>query len=366
MSFEDGWAAIHLETPPRVPRTEYSAEGHWELIRAVTGFDVTPESPSDQRQAASIAFQKAWNMDFFWCTLVAGQVFGSLKTDMGHAEYAAGGVDRRDTISCPFREPEDVLSFDPAAAYGLRDPSDWTAREPFGTAGYETVVKAFEKHYSENCRVRPFGVNMTGVYVTLMSGLIEIFGWDMMLLAAGTDPKAFGELMNRYAAWVRRYFDALADSDVPVVMIHDDMVWTSGAFLHPDWYRTYLFPNLKKLLTPLREAGKVIAFTCDGNYTEFIDDVADAGVSGFVMEPTTDMAYIAEKYGKTHFFIGNADTRILLMGTKAQIRAEVERCMAVGKHCPGFFMAVGNHIPANTPVENCLYYNEVYEELARR
>jgi uroporphyrinogen-III decarboxylase len=66
--------------------------------------------------------------------------------------------------------------------------------------------------------------------------------------------------------------------------------------------------------------------------------------------------YIAQKYGKTHVFIGNADTRILLSGPKEKIRAEVERCMAIGKHCPGFFMNVGNHIPANTPVENALYY----------
>ena len=29
-------------------------------------------------------------------------------------------------------------------------------------------------------------------------------------------------------------------------------------------------------------------------------------------------------------------------------------------------MAVGNHIPANTPVENSIYYSEVYEELSRR
>ena len=86
----------------------------------------------------------------------------------------------------------------------------------------------------------------------------------------------------------------------------------------------------------------------------------------FVLEPTTDITYIAEKYGKTHAFVGNADTRILLSGTKADIRAEVERCMSIGKDCPGFFMAVGNHIPANTPVENALYYNEVYEELSRR
>ncbi len=366
MSFQDGWAAIHLEMPPRVPRTEYSAEGHWELIRAVTGIEVNSQSDPDTRFKASVAFQKAWNYDFFWMTLLVGQVFGPLHTDMGHAEYAADGVDRRNTISCPFKDPEEVLAFDPAAAYGMHDPMGSDFSKSFGTASHETVVNAFEKHYRQNCEDRPFGVNMTGTYITLMSGMIEIFGWDMLLMAAGTDLKAFGELMNRYANWVQRYFNALADSDVPVVMIHDDMVWTSGPFLRPDWYREYLFPNLKKLLTPLREAGKVIAFTCDGNYTAFIDDIADAGVSGFVMEPSTDMAYIAEKYGKTHFFIGNADTRILLSGTKAQIRAEVERCMAIGKHCPGFFMAVGNHIPANTPVDNCLYYNEVYEELGRR
>ena len=84
------------------------------------------------------------------------------------------------------------------------------------------------------------------------------------------------------------------------------------------------------------------------------------------MEPTTDMRYIAEKYGKTHAFVGNADTRILLSGTKADIYNEVKRCMDIGKNCPGFFMAVGNHIPPNTPVENALYYNEVYEELSKR
>ena len=81
----------------------------------------------------------------------------------------------------------------------------------------------------------------------------------------------------------------------------------------------------------------------------------------------TDMEYIAEKiWGKTHCFIGNADTRILLNGSKDDIFREVKRCVDIGKKCPGFFMAVGNHIPANTPVENALYYNEVFEQLRSR
>ncbi|NCB36093.1 MAG: hypothetical protein EOM58_08615, partial [Clostridia bacterium] len=56
----------------------------------------------------------------------------------------------------------------------------------------------FEEHYRENVRALPGEVNMTGVYVTLISGLIEIFGWSMLLEACATDQAAFGELANRY------------------------------------------------------------------------------------------------------------------------------------------------------------------------
>jgi hypothetical protein len=352
MSFEDGWAALQLEMPKRIPHTEYSIESHWDLIKVVTGRDVGVSSLPQAQQAASIAFQKAWNFDFFWNTLIGGEAVEPWRTDMGHAEYAAGGVDRRDTVHCPFKEVEEVLAFDPWEKLGPRNRTELT--------------RAFEANYAQRCVLRPFGVNMTGIYITLVSGLIELFGWEMLLTAAGTDPKRFGALTDRYAAWIGQYFEALAEADVPVVMIHDDMVWTSGPIMRLGWYREHVFPNFKKLIAPLVESGKRVIFTSDGNYSKFIDDVAACGVHGFVLEPDTDLTYLVERYGQTHVIIGNADTRILLGGTRAQIRAEVERCIRLGKHCPGYFLAVGNHIPANTPVENCLYYNEVYQELSKR
>ena len=343
---------MHLEMPDRVPRTEYSAEMHWDLIEAVTGIDVGVDSPRETRDAAARAFIKAWNYDMIWSVMVGASFLGDRRTSMGHAVYAAGGVDWDDRITCPFETPEQVLAFDP-----------WEALPPCDRA---KIASDYERHYKANCEANPDCVSMTGIYITLVSGLIDLFGWDLLLTAAGMDPEAFGEVTNRYSSWIQQYFDALADADVPVVMIHDDIVWTAGAIFRPEWYRRYVFPNYKRQFAPLIESGKVVLYTSDGTYTEFIDDVAESGVSGFVMEPTTDMAYVAERYGKTHVFVGNADTRVLLSGTKEQIRAEVERCMAIGKHCPGFFMAVGNHIPPNTPVENALYYNEVYEELSRR
>ncbi len=352
MSFEDGWAAINLEMPSRVPRTEYSLEYHFELIETVTGIRINNDSPIEEKLNAYNALYKAWNFDFFWSTLIGNGEFGDKRTNMGHAEYAVEGADYDDDLFSAFSGPEDVLNFDPWELYGERDKAELTRR--------------FEDHYKANVQFHATGVNMTGVYVTCVSGFIAIFGWDLLLTAAGLDPKGFGAALNRYGDWMMQYYEALADADVPVVMVHDDMVWTSGAIFRPEFYREFVFPNYKRYFAPLKESGKRIMYTSDGNFTEFIDDVVNAGADGFVFEPTTSFEYIVEHYGQTHVIVGNADTRILLRGPKEDIRAEVERCMNLGKSCPGFFMAVGNHIPANTPLENVLYYNEVYEELSRR
>ncbi len=350
MSYAGGWSALHLEMPDKVPRTEYSADGHWALIEKVTGIPVSAHSDPSLQQQASAAFRRAWDYAYVWNILTHNQIFGGKYTQMGHAVYAAEGVDYSAEIHTLFDDPEDALDLDFDAFYGV--PS------------HDTLVKEYNAHYRAG--ISPDYVNMTGIYVTLVSGLLEILGWNMFLEAAGTDRARFGNLARRYAAWIGRYFRALADCEAPVVMVHDDIVWTSGAFLHPDFYRTYIFPSYQELFRPLRESGKVILYTSDGNYTEFIDDIAACGVSGFVLEPCTDMAYIAEKYGKTHSFTGNFDTRVLLSGGKEEIDAEMRRCMDIGKPYPGFILAVGNHIPANTPVENALYYNELYEKYARR
>jgi hypothetical protein len=352
MSYQDGWDALNMRMPPRVPRTEYSLEFHWDLIRKVTGIDVAPQSDDGTKRKASAALVKAYNYDFIWSVLIHNQIFNDKRTNMGHAEYQAGGTDYRKIGKALYDDPDKALAMDPWELYG---PSD-----------EKKLIADFNDHFRKNKEANPDAVNMTGIYVTCISGLIEIFGWDMLLTAAGTDPDAFGALTDRYASWIQQYFDALAKSEAPVVMIHDDIVWTQGAFIHPDWYKRYVFPNYLKYFAPLKEAGKIIMYTSDGNFTQFIDDIVATGVNALVMEPTTDMAYVAEKYGKKLGFVGNADTRILLSGSKEDIRAEVKRCMGIGKNCPGFFMAVGNHIPPNTPVDHVLWYEEAYEEMAKR
>ena len=164
--------------------------------------------------------------------------------------------------------------------------------------------------------------------------------------------------LANYQAWAR--------TSAPVFIAHDDIVWTSGPVFRPEWYRQYVFPRYKKLWQIFKDSGKKVLFCSDGSFTEFIDDVADAGADGFIFEPMTDLAGTVEKYGRTKVIIGNVDTRALTFGTRDQIKSEVERCMSLGKPCPGFFIAVGNHIPHNVPIDNALYYFELVDKLGRR
>ena len=61
--------------------------------------------------------------------------------------------------------------------------------------------------------------------------------------------------------------------------------------------------------------------------------------------------------------VGNADCRVLTYGSREEIRAEVERCARLGRECPGYFFAVGNHIPVEVPLDNLLYYFDLCREL---
>ena len=204
MSVEDGWAAVNLEMPKRIPRVEFSiTEYHFDLMKAVTGIDVGPTSPPEVKGRAAQAFVRKWNYDIFLAYLITKEALASKRTHMGHAVYAVGGSDFDDDIQTPFQDPEEVFAFDPWETYG---PIDKAA-----------VTRQFEGHYQAQCELYPTNVNMSGIYISLVTGLTYIFGWEMLLTAAGLDPVRFGELANRYSSWVQQYYDALAEARVPVI-----------------------------------------------------------------------------------------------------------------------------------------------------
>ena len=178
-----------------------------------------------------------------------------------------------------------------------------------------------------------------------------------MLLEAAADRRRFDRVIEGFFRLSLHHYRAWAKTSIEVFICHDDMVWTQGPFMHPDFYRTSIFPRYRKLWDVLRETGKIILYCSDGTWTEFVDDIADAGASGFIFEPTTSLDYVVERYGKTHAILGSkVDCRTLTFSTREAIQREIDETLTLAKNCPGFMFAVGNHIPSNVPVENALFY----------
>ncbi len=336
MSYKLALDAINLIPGERLGHTEYCS--NYALVRAVTGLDPVSDD------SAWGKFHEAWDIDFLWSANDGpsrwhdrGRV-----TDMGHAEFLENGSDKRVTVNCPFKEVEEVWDFDATVEYGL-DPAD-------------QLVKYFEDCAQANREDNPDQLVPGGRYKTLVSGAIDAFGWDM-LLAAAADREKFEKVLDSFFRYTLHQVEAQAKSSVVAYLNHDDFVWTAGAFMHPDFYRAAIIPRYKKLWDVLHDAGKKVLFCSDGNFMEFVDDIVAAGADGLIFEPCNDLDYIVERYGKTKSIFGSkVDCRTLTFGKPDQIKHEIDETLKIAKACPGFFFAVGNHIPSNVPVDNGLYY----------
>lgn len=338
MSRKIGIDTICLRPTPRLAHTEYSMNYHKSYL---------------DKLGKPIA--EAWDFDFLWCTndgpvnwAKQGRV-----TDMGHAVYAADGSDLRPASACPFEDVEEVYAFDPVREYGI--------------PGHRELVRYYDDWYRKGQEANPEQVLTGGRYVSVVSGAIAIFGWDMLLQAAGTDPARFAKVLERIGAYSIRHAEAWAETSIEAYIQHDDMVWTAGPFMDPRIYRGVIFPLFRRMWEPLRKAGKKVLFCSDGTFTMFMDDLAACGAEGFIFEPTNDLDWVCGRFGRTHCIVGSkADCRTMAMGTWAQVKAEMDATLALAKRCPGFMWAVGNHIPANVSDEMCdLYMNYLRANWAR-
>jgi len=343
MSYQRGWQAIHLEMPDRIPHTEYLF--HRRFIKKITGYDF--EDPSQTHKALS-EIAKALDYDFIWSTY--SREWGLPRTDMGRAKYYETEVPWHS--SYPFKSVEEVLAFNPL--------------EPADLPSIEELAAFVREYYERGQSAYPDAVFSGGFYNSVFTWNIITFGWELFMLAAKDDPDRFEQILDQFTEISMMVVEAHIRAEVPIFLCHDDIVWASGPAFSPAWMREYIFPRLKRLWTPLREVGVKVLFCSDGNFDEFVDDLAEAGAEGFIFEPLTDLKCIVEQYGQTHVIIGNIDSRILQFGSPEEIRAEVKRCADLGRDCPGYFFAVGNHIPYTVPIPSVECYLEAIEEYGKR
>jgi hypothetical protein len=345
MSRKIGMDTICLRPTPRVGHMEFSMSYHKNLLRKYSG-GLDPSKDDETLWKCYRALMKEWDYDMLWSTHdgpINWQTSGGRYTDLGHAAYAGDGSDERKANICPFSEPEEVWEFDPAKEYGVPE--------------HESLKKFYREWHEKEQADNPGVVFTGGYYRSVVSGAIESFGWDMLLLAA-SDEEKFARVLGRFGDYTMNYVKAQAEvKSIEVFVQHDDMVWTGGPFIRPEFYRSVIFPIYKKLWSVLKKAGKKVLFNSDGTWEMFVDDIAACGADGFIFEPSNNLDIFVRKYGKTHCIVASkVDCRTMTFKPWDKVKAEIDATLALAKKCPGFIFTVGNHIPANVSDETCELY----------
>lgn len=312
--------------------TEYSLQYHAEYLAKCTG--LLPDDPGLLRRAFNL-----FQLNFKWNTndgLTDWAAKGRI-TDMGHASYASDSSDQRAPKPSPFTTAEEVWAFDAVKEYGLPDFDDQVK-------AYEDIIRKARNDFPEQ-------LTPGGYYRTIVSGAIQSFGWDMLLLAAA-EPVKMEKVWDSFFRRTLFHMQAWAKTSAEVIIQHDDFVWTAGAFMNPDIYRKVIIPRYAELWKPLHAAGKKVLFCSDGNLMEFAGDVAEAGADGFIFEPCNDFDFMADNFGQSKCLVSSfVDCRDLTFGKWDNVRKSIDRTVKSLARCKGAIFAVGNHLPSNIPGE---------------
>jgi uroporphyrinogen decarboxylase len=156
------------------------------------------------------------------------------------------------------------------------------------------------------------------------------------------------------------FMEAVGDI-VDIVMIGDDLAGQTGPLFSPEFYRKYVKPRQKKLVSHIKNLtdAKIWYHTC-GSCAEYIPDLIDNGID--ILNPVQVSAEnmapqeLKQKFGDVlTFWGGGIDTQhILPFATPDQIREHVRKNIEIFKPGGGYVFNNVHNIQPGIPPENVI------------
>lgn len=187
----------------------------------------------------------------------------------------------------------------------------------------------------------------------------EWMGTENLCYAWYDEPELMHEMMEFIADFtVEVSKPVLEQTDVDYVMISEDMSMKNGPLLSPEQYKTFIYPNMRKLVDYFKSHGvRYVMVDTDGNCEALIPLLLDAGVDAiWPLERAADMdpLRIRKKFGKDLRLTGGVDKRELAKGKDAidSHLASLAPLIEEG----GFIPTIDHTASPDISLENFRYY----------
>jgi uroporphyrinogen-III decarboxylase len=199
-------------------------------------------------------------------------------------------------------------------------------------------------------------VDQQGTCLETAWGTLGLQTFSMAMYDA---PGEISRIIEEAAEAHRVFAQVYADHAISFAyQVSGDIAYKGTTMFSPDFMRREYFPRLAYQFEPLKEAGIKITYHTDGDVTDIIDDLIEAGVDALnPIEPTSgmDLAAIKRRYGKNLVLVGNVDANVMTMGTPSDVVRDVKRCLRDGGPGGGLFIDTGaGEIMPWYPLENVI------------
>jgi uroporphyrinogen decarboxylase len=198
----------------------------------------------------------------------------------------------------------------------------------------------------------PEGMKVIAVGGKIFASAWELMGFETFCLNTIVNIGLVEHLMKKIADIQLAIFERMASFDVVGAMwLADDLAYSAGLMISPDFFRKYLFPYFIQYKNICNKYDIPLIYHSDGNILEVIDDLIECGINALhPIEPKAMNIFdLKEKYGKKLCLIGNIDVgETLTRGNSDKVKSEVKgkilRLAPGGGYCLGSSNAITNFV----------------------
>jgi len=189
-------------------------------------------------------------------------------------------------------------------------------------------------------------------------------GMENLLMDFMVNPEFAHQLLKKITDYNLAQIDKALEYDIDAVYFGDDWGQQSGLIMGIEIWKEFLYPQLRRMYSRVRNAGKYVMIHSCGDVDELFPLLIDAGLHCFnpFQPEVMDLDEILPIYrGKLAFHGGLSMQKTLPFGSPADVRRESEHLLDLGKD-GSYIFSPSHSVESDTTKENILKFIEVAQD----
>ncbi len=229
---------------------------------------------------------------------------------------------------------------------------NWEDFERYQWPRFEDVSYA---RLEEACRILPENMGLIGQYGDIFTFVWESMGFETFAMALYEEPDLVAALFDKVGGIVTNLYENMVTLDrVSAIWFSDDLAYTGGLMIAPEFYRDLLFPWVRRMGDLARARNIPFLYHSDGVLWEVMDDLIGCGVTALhPIEPKSmDVVEVRQRSGGRLCVLGSVEVDLLARGTPDEVRAMVRDRLRRAGPGGGFCLGSSNSVPEYARYEN--------------